>query len=659
MVPERLLTGRNATGGRGWLTAILLLSCPLLPAADAPIDRPGGWRLAAESSPYLQLHAANPVAWYPWGAAALDKARNENKPLFISIGYFTCHWCHVMARESFSDAEIAALLNTHFVAIKIDREQRPDLDAAYLQYVSLTRGQAGWPLSVWATPDAAPFFGGTYFPPQDGSGRPGMQQLLTRVAAAWAQDEAGVRATAERAVAALRRVGDSVPPLEILDTEPVSAARSQYAAEYDELQGGFGPAPKFPQPARLLFLLQDTEPASLSMALNTLDRMAAGGIHDQLGGGFHRYATDFEWRVPHFEKMLYDQALIARACLFAWRATRDDSYARLVRSTLDFALDRLHAAQGGFFSALGADSPVPGDASGRMEEGAYYSWSWSELGDVLGDELRDWAVLRYGVSPHGEAQGELAGKNVLHRVLDNAALAQHSGVDPATAAARSARLDALLLAARQQRPAVPVDDKVVAAWNGYMITTLALAGRLLDEPRYIEAAEATARFVLDKLYDAESGVLYRDWRDGVRGVPGFSADYAALAEGLLALYRVTASRDWLERGQALTATLVERFRDTDHGGFYSTAADTQLWVRDKEIVDGATLAANGMALHVLLQLASFTGDARHLEQAWETAAWAGAQLQHAPAAMPYTLIVWPALPATRPSREPRAALPEG
>ena len=659
MRPESSLAGGCAAGCRCWLAALLLLTCPLLSAADAPADRPAGWRLATESSPYLQLHAANPVEWYPWGAAALAKARRENKPLFISIGYFTCHWCHVMARESFSNPEIAALLNTHFVSIKIDREQRPDLDAAYIQYVTLTRGQAGWPLSVWATPDGAPFFGGSYFPPHDGRGRPGMSRLLTRVAAVWEEDEAGIRKTAGNAVAALRRVSDSVEPLKELDAHPLGKARSQYAAVYDDLQGGFGPAPKFPQPARLLFLLQDGEDASVDMALNTLDRMAAGGIHDQLGGGFHRYSTDFEWRVPHFEKMLYDQALIARAYLVAWRVTREERYAVTARATLDFALDGMRNGLGGFYSALGADSPVAGDAAGRMEEGAYYTWSWKELTDVLGDELRDWAALRYGVSPQGEAQGEVAGRNVLHRDMDTAGLAERAGVDLITAAQRNAQLDALLLAARNSRPAVPIDDKVVAVWNGYMITTLALAGRLLDEPRYVEAAAATAGFVLDKLYDANSGVLFRDWRAGVRGVPGFCADYAAIAEGLLALYRVTANRDWLDRARSLTASLVERFLDDTHGGFYSTPADTELWVREKEAVDGATLAPNGIAIHVLQQLATITGNPRYLEQAWQAAAWAGAQLQDAPSAMPYTLIVWPELPATRPLGKQRVDSQDG
>jgi uncharacterized protein YyaL (SSP411 family) len=631
------------------LPVVLLFASLLWPTATTPADRPAGWRLAAESSPYLQLHADNPVEWFAWGEAAFAKARRENKPLFISIGYFTCHWCHVMARESFSDPDIAALLNDGFVAIKIDREQRPDVDAVYMDYVMLTRGRGGWPLSVWATPDGKPFSGGTYFPPRDAHGRPGMQQLLTRLTELWQRDESSLRETAARAVTTMRKLGDSAEPLARLDDALLRAARQAYAGSYDELQGGFGPAPKFPQPARLLFLLQDDEQSSVDMALYTLDRMAAGGIHDQLGGGFHRYATDFEWHVPHFEKMLYDQALIARAYLYAWRRTRDERYATIARDTLDFTLAELRDGHGGFYTALSADSPVAGDMNGHMEEGAYYTWTWKELTGLLGGGLRDWAAARYGVTVHGESHGEVKGKNVLYRAMDTRTLADSFKVDLITAMQRNDSLDELLLAARRERPAVPVDDKVVTVWNGYMLTTLAMAGRLLDEPRYLKAAEETAGFVLDALYDEQNGVLYRDWRAGERGVHGFSEDYAAVAEGLLALYRVTGEKDWLNRTRRLVAGMVERFWDDVHGGFFRTGADTELWLREKPASDGATLAANGIALHVLQQLATIIGDPAYRERAWRTAAWAGAQLADAPEAMPYTLIVWPELPATRPS----------
>jgi len=632
---------------RHCLTALLAL---LLLGANAQAETPasppaaGGWRLANESSPYLRLHADNPVAWHPWGEAAFAQARRENKPVFISIGYFTCHWCHVMARESFSDPAIARLLNAHFIAIKVDREQRPDVDAAYMRYVTLTSGQGGWPMSVWTTPDGKPFQGGTYYPPEAGRGRPGFRPLLKKLAAAWESDADGIRRVADNAVATLRRLDASATPLVQLDDTPLVAARRQYAAAYDELQGGFGPAPKFPQPARLLFLLQDTDADSAAMALHTLDSMIAGGIHDQLGGGFHRYAIDPGWHVPHFEKMLYDQALIARACLVAYRRTNESRYAAAARDILDFSLSEMRDPQGGFYSALSADSPVSGKPQGHMQEGAYYTWTWAQLTEALSDaELRDWAVARYGITRAGESAGEVTGSNVLYRAHDTAALAARFQVEPEVARQRLARVDALLLAARRERPAVPVDDKVVTAWNGYMIMTLALAGRVLDEPRYLDAAVAAANFIGDRLLDKETQLLYRDWRDGVRGVAGFCEDYAALAEALLALYRVSGERAWLLQARSLTDTMLERFRDSRHGGFFNTGTGTELWLREKPLVDGAAVSANGVALQVLLQLAAFSNEPLYRQRARETAAWAGAQLAAAPEAMPYTLIAWSSL----------------
>ena len=637
------------------LLLFLLFTLAMLPSV-AEQDKTGGWRLATESSPYLRLHADNPVEWYPWGEEAFAKARRENKPLFISIGYFTCHWCHVMARESFSNPEIAKQLNDDFISIKVDREQRPDVDAAYMQYVMMTRGRGGWPMSVWATPNGDPFLGGTYFPPDAGGGRPGMKQILGKLTELWKSDEDGIRETATNAVALLKKTAGSSSPLKKLTMAPLLEVRRQYAKAYDELQGGFGTAPKFPQPARLMFLLQDTPQDSADMALFTLDKMVEGGIYDQLGGGFHRYSTDFEWRVPHFEKMLYDQALIARAYLYAYRRTGDMQYADIVREVLDFTLEEMHAAEGGFYSALSADSPVPGNESGHMEEGAWYTWSWRQLTEAMDDEvLRDWAAARYGVEEQGNAVSdpldEMGGKNVLYRALDNKALAEKFRVDLMAVSQRNAEVDKRLRAARRARPAVPVDDKVVAVWNGYMMTTLALAGRLLDEPRYVKAAEATASFVLDNLYDAEQGVLYRDWRGGARGVPAFSEDYAGVAEGLLAIYKVTGNKRWLNSAITLVATQLEMFWDTDDGGFFSTASDTELWVREKEASDGATLSANGIAIHVLHQLGELTGNQKYHRQAWQTAAWAGAQLNNAPGAMPYSLIVLGELLAYKPDAE--------
>jgi uncharacterized protein YyaL (SSP411 family) len=598
----------------------LLFFITAAPGGVANPERNGGWRLAQESSPYLRLHADNPVEWFPWGEEAFAKAHRENKPLFISIGYFTCHWCHVMARESFGNLEITALLNAHFVAVKVDREQRPDVDAAYMRYVIAARGQGGWPLSVWATPDGYPFFGGTYFPPDTEQGRPGMKQLLSRLAGLWATDAKRLRELSEQAVALLRRQESTpAPSVKLSEAVPVEARR-RMAADYDELQGGFGPAPRFPQPARLFFLLQDDDLASAAMVLNTLDHMAAGGIHDQLAGGFHRYATDFDWRVPHFEKMLYDQALIARAYLFAWRRSGEQKYAGVARDTLDFTLTQLRDAGGGFWSALSADSPTVPGPSGHLQEGAYYTWDWSQLTGALGEgDLRRWAAARYGLTESGNARGdpsgELAGRNVLYLAMDILALARQFGVPVEAAAQRDAEVKRRLLEARRQRPTVPVDDKIVTVWNGYLIGTLALAGQLLNEPRYTAAAAAAAGFILDRLYDDGTGVLYRDWRQGMRGVPGFCEDYAAFAAGLLALYEASSAPRWLATARRLGDRMLEDYQDADHGGFYQTAADSGLWLREKEVSDGASLSVNGVAIEALLALGRLTRDERYTQAA--------------------------------------------
>jgi uncharacterized protein YyaL (SSP411 family) len=643
------LTGTRRLIAALQCAAVLCLCCSLPAAGIAGQLKSAGWRLADASSPYLQLHADNPVEWYPWGQAAFDKAHSENKPLFISIGYFTCHWCHVMARESFENPGIAALLNEHFVPIKVDREQRPDLDAAYMQYVTLTSGQGGWPMSVWATPEGAPFLGGTYFPPEAKYGKQGFKSLLGRLAELWRTDEQGIRTTATHAMETLRKLGDSVEPLTKLDSAPLVEARREYAASFDELQGGFGPAPKFPQPARLLFLLADDDPESSQMALVTLDHMLAGGIFDQLAGGFHRYSTDFGWRVPHFEKMLYDQALMARVCLTAWQHNAAERYAGCVRRTLDFTLTEMRDERGGFYSALSADSRADDD-SGHMQEGAYYTWNMQQLKAALPDKaLREWAVARYGIDEQGNALGdpldELQGRNVLWHALEDSQLAIRFKVDSETVRERNAQVDMRLLAARRARAPVPVDDKVVTAWNGYQVTALALAGRLLDEPRYIDAAKRAARFVLDELYDENSGQLFRDWRGGVRGVPGFDRDYAAFAEGLLALYRVSGEKRWLQLARQLVDAHIERFWDDSRGGFFTTTADTELWLRNKPLSDEATVSGNGIAVHVLLDLGRFTGNSAYTGKALRTARWAGAQLADAPGAMPYTLMAWPRLMA--------------
>jgi uncharacterized protein len=618
----------------------------LLAGAPQGAGKAGGWRLAGMSSPYLQMHAGNPVNWYPWDEEALATARRENKPLFISIGYYTCHWCHVMARESFSDPAIAGLLNRNFIAIKIDREQRPDLDDAYMEYLQLTRGMGGWPMSVWATPDGMPFFAGTYFPPHDEAGQTGFSTLLTRVAALWKKDEPGIRKTAKLAVDRLRELQQDVVPVPQLDPQPVIAARHAYAAGFDELQGGFGEAPKFPEPARLLFLLGDSDPHSVAMATTTLDHMLAGGIHDQPGGGFHRYSTDFDWRVPHFEKMLYDQALMARVCLAAWQQGRQASYAQCVRDTLDFTLSALRDARGGFHAALSADSPA--QTGGEMQEGAGYTWTVAQLKQAIPETaLRAMTQARYGIRDNGNAisdpSGEMQGRNVLWLALDEQSLSARFGLPLPVVRERNRQADDRLRAARAARPPVPADDKVVTEWNGYLITTLARAGKAMEQSRYLAAAQQAASFILENLYDKDSGVLYRDWRQGVRGVPGFAGDYAALAEAMLALHAATGARRWLVVAQRLTDYLIGQFYNAQQGGFYNTTKDTSLWRRERTVSDDATLSANGMMLHVLPELAQLTGTDSYREIAVQTARWAAALEAAAPYAMPYSLQAWPRL----------------
>ncbi len=610
----------------------------------------GGWRLAEASSPYLRMHAENPVEWYPWGEEAFKKAKAENKPLFISIGYFTCHWCHVMERESFRNPEIARLLNNGFVAIKVDREQRPDLDTAYMSFVVATRGHGGWPMTVLATPDGTPFFGGTYFPPENRDGFTGLKQLLPKIRTLWEHDRQNIIETSNEAVQQLRQLAVSAPALTKLTNEPIDNARRKFSAEHDPFHGGFGSAPKFPQPPQLLFLLQDDDQQSVKMALHTLDRMAAGGIHDQLEGGFHRYATDPAWRVPHFEKMLYDQALIARAYLAAYRRTGEKKYADVARKTLDFTLEHMRDARGGFYSALDADSAVSSKSPTPQEEGAYYTWDWKQLQEAIGDmSLRQWAMARYGLTANGNvvegSSQELAGKNVLFIAKTENELAQDFKVDIATAQQRLAAVNRPLLSARRIRPAPPRDDKIVTVWNGYMITALAEAAQLLDEMRYRKAAEEASQFIQKMLYDGKRNVLYRDWRQGRLGVAAFSEDYAAVSEGLLMLYGMEGNKNWLAAARRLTDAQIKYFWDSQAGGFYSASQNAKLWLRDKTAADNVTPSPNAISVGNLLRLGSLTGEKSYIEKAVRTAAWQGGMLRESPESMPYTLVQWPALMA--------------
>jgi len=624
-------------------------------------------RLARESSPYLLLHKDNPVDWYPWGPEALAKARREGKPIFLSVGYSTCYWCHVMERESFSDAGVAELMNRSFVSIKVDREERPDLDEIYMTATQILTQHGGWPNSVWLTPDLEPFYAGTYFPPEDRYGRPGFATVLRGLAEAWAGRRVEVEQQAEELAAAVRRVlEERVRP----GAEPPSAAvaaraRDGLARSFDETWGGFGGAPKFPSPSNL-FLLQELaargDAEAGKMLAATLDRMARGGLYDQLGGGFHRYATDRQWRVPHFEKMLYDNAHLLALYAREHARTGDPEAARIARETAEWVRREMTSPEGAFWSAI--------DAETEGEEGAFYVWSREQLTAALGEQGFAFAAPLLGFDGAPFFEGE---RWVLHLPAPLAEQAAARGIDPALLLVRLAGPKGKLFEARAVRERPLTDDKVLADWNGMMIAGLADAGRLLGDPELTARAARAARFVLAELWvapadgsdgepdaerdagavpagssrgpgaggepdpDGNAGaaaagsarglggggearrILHHAWRGGNASVPAFLADYAFLVRGLLALDRATGEPEWLDAARALTAEQIARLRSPD-GGFFVAAESPDLLFRSQDPFDGAIPSANAVAALDLLDLAAATGEARWREEARATLA---------------------------------------
>ncbi|MGE0445137.1 MAG: thioredoxin domain-containing protein [Vicinamibacterales bacterium] len=576
-------------------------------------------RLADEHSPYLLQHQDNPVDWYPWGEAAFARARAENKPIFLSIGYSTCHWCHVMEHESFENAEVAAVLNEHFVAIKVDREERPDVDRVYMTFVQATTGSGGWPMSVWLTPQLAPFYGGTYFPPTSRWGRPGFVDVLREIARAWREEHDKVMQSSAAILGRLRSFGQTEAAASVPGTGVLERAVLEFEGAFDQRRGGFGNAPKFPRPSELLFLLREhsrtrrTQPRD--MALLTLRAMALGGMRDHLGGGFHRYSVDGDWRVPHFEKMLYDQAQLVLACLEAAQVTGDHFYADVAVDTLAYVQRDLADPNGGFYSAEDADSVPPEQADAphpHKVEGAFYVWTDEEVREVLGADA-DLFCRRFGVRPGGNApedpQGEFANKNLLYTAASVDELARDTGrtvdeVEDALAEARER-----LLTRRNFRPRPHLDDKVLTAWNGLMIAALARAGRVLGEPSYFEAAQRAAGFLRERLWDASTRTLLRRFRRGNAAVDGYAEDYAYLVLGLLELFQADGDPAWLEWAQTLQARQDELFWDPVDGGWFGTTGqDTSVLLRMKEDYDGAEPAASSVGLLNLMTLAHLTGD---------------------------------------------------
>jgi len=551
-------------------------------------------RLALETSPYLQQHAHNPVDWYPWGPEALGRARTEEKPIFLSIGYAACHWCHVMERESFEDPATAELMNREFVAIKVDREERPDLDDVYLAAVQAMTGSGGWPLNVFLTTELQPFFGGTYFPPDDRHGMPSFPRVLAAVADAWHTRRAEVVGQGGMLAAHLREQLEVPPGRAEPELTQLDAAVARLTAAFDGRNGGFGGAPKFPAPMTLEFLLRmwrrGGDPAVLRMVTTTLDRMAAGGIHDQLGGGFARYATDAIWLVPHFEKMLYDNAQLAHAYLEAYRATGEERYRAIVISTLDFMLDELATSDGGLASALDADS--------EGEEGRFYVWSYDEFSAVLRDAGLEDAQAGVLVAYWGlTAEGNWEGRTVL------------SVVGPAPPADLLDVARAALLDARSRRIRPARDDKAIAAWNGLALRALAEAGLTLDHHRYLEAADALGGFVRGTLL-RDGDRLWRTARNREAHTPAFLEDYACLADGFLTLHGALGRADDLELTRRLIQRAVSDFWDDASGAFWDTSGEHDAIVaRPRSVVDGATPSGNAVAADVLLKLALLTGEA--------------------------------------------------
>jgi uncharacterized protein len=564
-------------------------------------------RLAGETSPYLLQHAHNPVDWYPWGEEALARSRREDRPILVSIGYSACHWCHVMERESFEDEETARVMNDHFVCIKVDREERPDLDMIYMNAVQIMTGSGGWPLNVFLTPDLKPFYGGTYFPPADRHGMPSFRAVLERVARAYREQRGRVDASGEQILGYVAQLSKTSPSRELLSDELIQGALRDFIARFDLRFGGWGSAPKFPNAAgiSLLFRIHRRlrNPEAGRMAEVTLERMAQGGMYDHLGGGFHRYSTDARWLVPHFEKMLYDTALLVPAYLEGYQVTGKPLFARVARECLDWVRREMTAPEGGFFSALDADS--------EGEEGKYYVWTEEEILSVAGTEAgRAFAALH-----DASAKGNWEGRSILNTPRPAAEVAGELKLAPERLELLASEARAKLLAARDRRVRPALDDKILTAWNGFMISAFARGFQILEEPAYLEEARSAARFILTRLRGKE-GMLLRTYRDGTARLEGCLDDYAFVAAALVDLYESDFDPGWIREARALMDRMLARFWDEADGGFYFTPPDQKdLVTRSKTGYDSALPSGNSVAASLLFRLSRLVGEESYAEQA--------------------------------------------
>nr|WP_142524432.1 thioredoxin domain-containing protein [Methylacidimicrobium cyclopophantes] len=599
-------------------------------------------------------HAHNPVDWYPWGEEAFAKARKEDKPIFLSIGYSTCHWCHVMERESFRDPRIVSYLNEHFVNILVDREERPDLDRVYMTFVEATTGGGGWPMSVWLTPDLKPFVGGTYFPPKDAFGRPGFLTVLERIAEAWKEREPQIRAGAAQIVDQLQSFAGIGPSSNVLLVASLlSNGLQQMEGRFDPREGGFGPAPKFPRPSALIFLFHEAYRVgaksregrrALDMATFTLEKMMRGGICDHLGGGFHRYSVDDRWQVPHFEKMLSDQAQLSEAYLLAYQITGREEFAETARATLDYVLRELASPEGGFCSAEDADSAIRA-GSDEKAEGAFYVWTADEIEAALGKERAAELDYVYGVEPAGNAStkgdphGELRGKNVLFERHSVAEAARRFGVSEPDMKKRLALSRARLLEIRAKRPRPHRDDQIITGWNGLMIAAFAKAYQLLGDEAYLAAASRCADFLRKHLCDANGERLRRGWIRGPSEVVGFAEDYACLIRGLIVLYEASFDTSRLVWAVVLQKECDRLFWDEKNGGYFSSSGrDPSVLLRMKEDSDDAEPSSSTMSALNLLQLAHLLGRSAWTERAERTLQALAGRMEQSPLALPMGLV---------------------
>jgi uncharacterized protein YyaL (SSP411 family) len=628
-----------------------------LTAAAAPLHAAGTElnHLAGEKSPYLLQHVTNPVDWYPWGEEAFAKAKRENKPIFLSIGYSTCHWCHVMERESFTNEAVAEILNSRFVSIKVDREERPDIDKIYMTAANGAGWGGGWPLSIWMTPDRKPFYGGTYFPPNSQWGRPGFSEVLERISGLWEKDGDRLQRDADRLAAALKEHSAVSKDGKDLSAAWLDGLFDDLGNSFDGDNGGFGGRPKFPMPVNIDFLLRyyarSGESKALEMASATLEAMARGGIYDHVGGGFARYSVDDQWRIPHFEKMLYDNAQLAATYLEGYRASGDARFAGVAKETLEYLLRDMAHPDGGFYSAEDADSlpaelaeqGVSGDGHENKSEGAFYLWTLEEVQAALGKTVAEVYAFRYGVEASGNAvedpHGEFTGKNILYEAHTLSETAERFGRSEGELRRLFRVARKKLLEARGARPRPGLDDKVLASWNGLALSAFAKAYQILEEPRYLKAAEKAAAFLFANLYDEKTKTLYHRWRDGERKVSGMSDDYAFVIQGLLDLYEASFDPAHLLRAETLAERLQSDFFDGD-GGYFMTASGEGRYLLARVIEDSDNVepAASSVAASALLRLSQLAGRDDFRTAAEKTLRRFGAQMEKAPRSLPRMVV---------------------